>query len=149
MDTVRHTISHLAFQTIKQNERLETEVEIELIGLDESPAKKAGLIILQALDKIEIKALPADLPESLSISAETLIDEDSKLLLKDVKLPKGVEYADVDQDLELVIANVYEPSALESANAAAAGDGEDVDAVEADQGGEEKADDKKPEASEK
>ena len=129
----------------EQNEKIETEVAIELTGLGESPAERAGLIILQALEKISIKALPADLPESLTISVESLQDEDSKLALKDVKLPKGVEYADIDQDLELVVANVYEPSALEAANAAAAGDGEDVDAVSSENGSEEKAEDEKVE----
>ncbi len=145
VDTVKHQIQHLAFQAIKQNEKIETEVAIELTGLGESPAERAGLIILQALEKISIKALPADLPESLTISVESLQDEDSKLALKDVKLPKGVEYADIDQDLELVVANVYEPSALEAANAAAAGDGEDVDAVSSENGSEEKAEDEKVE----
>ena len=104
---------------------------------------------MQALEKISIKALPADLPESLTISVESLQDEESKLALKDVKLPKGVEYADIDQDLELVVANVYEPSALEAANAAAAGDGEDVDAVSSENGGEEKAEDEKTETETK
>ena len=70
---------------------------------------------------------------------ESLKDEESKLATKDIKLPKGVEYADVDQDLELVVANVYEPSALEAANAAAAGEGEDAEDVASDNGGEETA----------
>lgn len=148
MNRVHHTIDHLAFQAIRQDEKLETEVAIELIGSGESPAERNGLIVLQALDKVGIKALPADLPESLTISVETLLDEDSKLLLKDVKLPKGVEYSDIEQDLELVVANVYEPSALEAANAASAGDGESVDDVVSEQGSEEKSDEAKSEEPE-
>lgn len=139
IDAVKHQIQHLAFQAIKQNEKIETEVSIDLTGLGESPAERAGLIILQAIEKINIKALPADLPESLTISVESLKDEESKLAIKDIKLPKGVEFADVDQDLELVVANVYEPSALEAANAAAAGEGEDAEDVASDNGGEETA----------
>ena len=139
IDAVKHQIQHLAFQAIKQNEKIETEVSIDLTGLGESPAERAGLIILQAIEKINIKALPADLPESLTISVESLNDEESKLAIKDIKLPKGVEFADVDQDLELVVANVYEPSALEAANAAAAGEGEDAEDVASDNGGEETA----------
>ena len=139
IDAVKHQIQHLAFQAIKQNEKIETEVSIDLTGLGESPAERTGLIILQAIEKINIKALPADLPESLTISVESLKDEESKLAIKDIKLPKGVEFADVDQDLELVVANVYEPSALEAANAAAAGEGEDAEDVASDNGGEETA----------
>lgn len=136
VDTVKHKIQHLAFQTIKQNEVIETEVAIELTNLGESPAERAGLIVLQAIEKINIKALPADLPESLTISVLGLETEEDKLLIKDIPLPKGVEYSDVEQDLDLVVANVYEPGALEAANAAAAGDGEDESNVESDQGGE-------------
>jgi len=36
----------------------------------------------------------------------------------------------VDQDLELVIANVYEPSALQAANEAAGGEAEAEDVAE-------------------
>ena len=135
MDAVKHRVRHLAFQAISQNETIETEVAIELIDMGESPAEKAGLIVLQALERVNIKALPADLPENLSISVTSLEGEDSKLLLSDIKLPKGVEYADNEQDLELVIANVYEPSALEAANAAAAGDASEDTEVESEQGG--------------
>jgi hypothetical protein len=49
-------------------------------------------------------------------------------------LPAGVEYADVEQDLELVVANVYEPAALEAANEAAAGDATIDTEVEAENG---------------
>lgn len=134
IDPVKHSIKHLAMQGIRQDEMLETEVEIQIVGLSDSQAEKAGLVILQAIDKINIKALPADLPESLSVDGSTLEDEESKITVADIKLPEGVEYADVEQDLELVVANVYEPSALEAANAAAAGDGTDVEDVESEQG---------------
>ena len=47
-----------------------------------------------------------------------------------------VEYADVEQDLELVVVNVYEPAALQAANDAAGGDAEEASAesVPADNG---------------
>ncbi len=135
-DPVRSRIQHVSFHAVKANESVHAEVPIHLVGLGESEAEKAGLIVLQAIETIEIKAKPADLPEALEISVEGLKTDEDKLLLKDVVLPNGVEYADVEQDLELVIANVYEPAALEAANEAAAGDAEDPSAsdVEAEQG---------------
>lgn len=72
-------------------------------------AEKAGLVVLQAIEHIEIKAKPADLPESLELSIAELATDEDKLTVADLKLPEGVEFADVDQDAELVIANVYEP----------------------------------------
>ena len=137
VDPVKHQVRHVAFHTIKQNEVISTEVPIHLVGMGESEAEKTGLVVLQALEHIVIKSKPADLPEALELSVTKLASTDDKLTLGDIKLPEGVEYADLEQDLELVIANVYEPSALQAQNDAAAGtaEPEDVDEVASENGG--------------
>lgn len=135
-DPVGHRVLHVAFHAIKQNDVITTEVPIVLVGEGESAAEKAGLIVLQAIESVEVKAKPADLPEALEVSIVDLATDEDKLTLGDIKLPEGVEYADVDQDLDLVVANVYEPAALEAANEAAAGDAVDESAVEAENGAE-------------
>jgi large subunit ribosomal protein L25 len=122
IDPIKHQVRHIAFHTIKQNEKLVTEVPIVLTGEGESAAERAGLIVLQAIEKVEVRALPANSPESLEISILDLATTEDKLTLADLKLPEDVEFADGDQDTSLVIANVYEPSALQSANEAAGGD---------------------------
>ena len=124
MDPVKHVLRHVAFHTIKQNEIITTEVPLILVGIGESVAERAGLVVLQAIEHLEIKAKPADLPESLVISIINLETVEDKISVSDIKLPEGVEFADVDQDMELVIANVYEPSALQAANEAAGGEAE-------------------------
>ncbi|MGH7218077.1 MAG: 50S ribosomal protein L25 [Candidatus Microsaccharimonas sp.] len=121
-DPVKSRIRHVSFHAVKANEVVHAEVPIRLIGGGESVAEKAGLIVLQAIEAVEIKAKPADLPEALEISIVDLATDEDKITLADVTLPDGVEYADIEQDLELVVANVYEPAALEAANEAAAGD---------------------------
>ena len=131
---VKRHIRHIAFHTIKQNEIITTEVPIHLSGTGESEAEKAGLVVLQAIEHVEIKAKPADLPEALELSIAALVTDEDKLTLADITLPSGVEFADNEQDLELVVANVYEPSALQAANDAAGGDAEDESEVAADNG---------------
>lgn len=122
IDPVKRHLLHVAFHAIKQNDVITTQVPIVLIGQGESAAEKAGLIILQAIEHLEVKAKPAALPESLEISIVGLTTDEDKITVADIVLPKGVEFADADQDLDLVVANVYEPAALEAANEAAAGD---------------------------
>lgn len=134
IDPVKHRVLHVSFHAIKQNDVITTDVPIVLIGQGESAAEKAGLIILQALETIEIKAKPAALPESLEISVINLATDDDKLTIRDITLPEGVEFADIEQDLDVVVANVYEPAALEAANEAAAGDAVDESEVEAENG---------------
>jgi large subunit ribosomal protein L25 len=127
----------VAFHAIKQDDVITTEVPIHLTGMGESPAERAGLVILQAIEHIQIKAKPAALPEALELSVEGLTTTDDKLSLGDIKLPDGVEFDDIEQNTDLVVANVYEPSALQAANEAAAGEAEtdSPEAVEAENGG--------------
>lgn len=135
MDAVKHTLRHVAFHTIDKNEKIVTEVPIRLVGLGESAAERAGLVVLQAIEHVEIRALPGNLPEALEISIIDLATDEDKLTLGDLALPEGVEFADHEQDLELVIANVYEPSALQAANDAAGGDADaDAEEVASDNG---------------
>lgn len=131
---VKRHIRHIAFHTIKQNEVITTQVPIHLVGLGESEAEKASLVVLQAIEHVEIKAKPAALPEALELSIVDLVSTDDKLTLGDITLPEGVEFADHEQDLDLVVANVYEPSALQAANDAAGGDAEDESDVTAENG---------------
>lgn len=135
IDPVKHAVRHVAFHTIKQNEAIVTEVPVVLVGVGESPAERGGLVILQAIERVNIKALPANLPEALEVLVATLETTDDKLTLGDIVLPQGVEFSDVEQDTSLVVANVYEPSALQAANESAGGDAEDEGVVEAENGG--------------
>jgi large subunit ribosomal protein L25 len=138
IDPVKHSLRHVAFHLIKQNDVITTEVPLILTGLGESAAEKAGLVILQAIEHIEVKAKPADLPESIEVTVNGLSTIEDKISIEDLKLPEGVEFADNEQDLELVIANVYEPSALAAANEAAGGDAEaEVEPEEPTEGEEE------------
>ncbi|NTW61762.1 50S ribosomal protein L25 [Candidatus Saccharibacteria bacterium] len=142
LDPVKHVIRHIAFHTIKQSDVITTEVPIVLVGQGESPAERAGLVILQAIDSIEIKAKPAHLPESLQLSIAEIATEDDTLTIADLELPEGVAFADVDQDMDLVIANVYEPSALAAENEAAGGaaSADDASAVASEEGSAEASD---------
>lgn len=139
-------IRHVSFHAVKADEPVNAEVPVHLVGVGESAAEKAGLVVLQAIDKIEVKALPMDLPEAVEIDITALSEAGQKVTLGDAKLPAGVEFVEHDtghhddEDEEkpsitdLVVASVYEPAALEAANEAAAGEASDESEVEAEQG---------------
>ena len=145
-------IRHVAFHAVKADEPVHAEVPIRLVGEGESAAEKAGLVVLQAIDKIEVKALPMELPEALEVSIADLAEPGDRVTVGDIKLPEGVELVEhVDHQTEaeegeekqsvtdLVVANVYEPSALQAANEAAAGEATDEGEVASDNGVEEEA----------
>ena len=151
LDPVKGVIRHVSFHAVKADELVTTDVAIRLVGEGESEAEKAGLIILQSLDRIEIKALPMDLPEALEVSIAHMKEEGERVTVASIKLPEGVEYVEhVEQKAhdddsgdeeeapsirDLVVASVWEPGALQAANEAAAGDAEDESEVESVQGG--------------
>ena len=70
----------------------------------------------------------------MHISIIHLETTEDKLTIADIVLPEGVVFADNEEDLTLVVANVYEPGALQAANEASGGDAEDVVAEEPAEG---------------
>src|SRR5690606_26716039 len=92
IDPVRNAIHHVSFHAVRADQPVTTDVPIHLTGMGESPAEKSGLLILQALDRVEIKALPMDLPEAIEVSVLELKEEGEKLTLESVVLPENVEF---------------------------------------------------------
>ena len=132
-------IRHISFHAVRTDEPVVAEIPIRLSDVGGSEAERAGLVVLQSLEKIEVKALPMDLPEALEVSISGLIKEGDRVTVGDIVLPAGVELIEHDDGREgtadddvtvkdLVIASVYEPGALAAANEAAAGEAESADA---------------------
>ena len=146
--TRSNALRHISFHAVRADEPVIAEVPIRLSGTGESEAERAGLVVLQALEKIKVKALPMDLPEVLEAPTSGLVKEGDRVTVGDIVLPDGVELVDSDDGREgtadddttvkdLVVANVYEPSALAAANDAAAGEAESADAEQVEVAGEE------------
>jgi large subunit ribosomal protein L25 len=79
---------HADFYVIEKDRKITVEVSLEFVG--EAPAEKAGLILVKVLHEIEVESLPANLPSHIDIDMTTLIDAQSQILIKDLKLPEGV-----------------------------------------------------------
>jgi large subunit ribosomal protein L25 len=134
IDPVKHMIRHLGLHIVNKNEKVETEVPVKIKleeGNEVTPAERAGLVVLMALEKVEIEALPGDLPEAIYFDGEKLIEEGQHASVVDLIVPKGVT---ILTDPEIVIATVYEPSAIAAQNEEAAGVAENVAEVEVENG---------------
>jgi large subunit ribosomal protein L25 len=120
------TITHVVFNAVRANQKVEAEVPVKpkyAEGKENTPAERAGLIVLEQLDVVEVKALPKDLPDELYYDAEKLVAVGDHVTVADLIVPAGVE---VETELAHAIASVFEPSALAAANEAAAGEAEEV-----------------------
>lgn len=145
INPVRNSIAHISFHAVKANEPVEAEVPIRLVGEGESEAEKAGFIILQNIEALQVKALPMDLPDALELDITGLVEAGEKLTVADVKIPENVElvehesgHGDEEEEqhsvTELQVVAVWEPSALAAQNEKAAGSAEDESEVEAENG---------------
>lgn len=84
--------THVVFKQVNLKEEIEADVPIEVVGEFKVP----GAVLLTVKDFVEVRALPADLPESIVIVADNLTE-----------IGQTVSLADLDYDhdkVELVLA---------------------------------------------
>ncbi len=144
IEPVKGLARHISFHAVKASDPVMAEVPIRLTDEGESEAERAGLVVLQVLEKIEVKALPMDLPDAIEVSVLSLKEAGDKITLEQASLPEGVEYVERDDGkleeedeekpkfTDQMIASVWEPAALQAANESAAGDATDESEVAAE-----------------
>ena len=112
IDPVSRKIMNVEFQVISAREVVEATTPIVVVNFEGSEASKTFHFVLnQAMEEIDVKAKPADLPKELEIDASGMKEIEDKITVADIVLPKGVEFADKELDKEQVIASLYDPAA--------------------------------------
>lgn len=124
VDPVKGSIRHIAFHAINKNETVVAEIPVRVDG--DIPAERASLLVLHTLDTVEVEALPANLPDELTVDGTKLVEVGDKLSVADIVAPNGVT---ILTEPEQTIAVVEEPkdqiaeaAAEEAENATAAAD---------------------------
>ena len=129
VDPVSRKIINVEFQAVSANEVIEATTPIVIVNYGASKAAVLHYEYNQAMEEIDVKAKPADLPKELTIDASNMADIDDKLTIADLVLPKGVEIADKEMSKDQVIASLYDPAAEAAAREAEAEE-EAVDAAD-------------------
>lgn len=132
----KNQLTHIVFNAVNKNQKVDAEVPIRARydeGNEISPAERNGLIVLEQLETVEVKAVASKIPDFLDYDAEKLVEVGDHVTVADLTIPEDVELL---TEIEHTIATVYEPSALAAANDAAGGDAEaeDVATVESEEG---------------
>ncbi|MEO8784988.1 MAG: 50S ribosomal protein L25 [Candidatus Saccharimonadales bacterium] len=117
----KNLLRHIVFNAIEQNKAVETEVPVTFLG--DAEAEKAGLMVLRQIDTVEVKALPKDLPNEVTVDISGLTEVGDKLHVSDIIVPAGVE---IITEPEHALAVVEESAAVQ---AAAAEEAEAADAA--------------------
>ena len=101
-DIIYGTLRHVDFMAVSLTEKLQTAVSIELVG--QSPAEiNLAAVVVTGISELEIECLPQDLPERIEVDATQLVDIDSVIHVKDIKLSDKIT---ILTDPEELIASV-------------------------------------------
>ena len=103
-DPLSDKIIHVDFYAVRMDEKITTSIPLEFIGESSAVKEKEGTLI-KAMQALEIKALPADLPRNFEVKLDGLAEIGMSIHVKDLTIPKGVE---VLVEPETVIATVVE-----------------------------------------
>lgn len=96
------------FHQIRMDEKIQVKVPIEFVG--ESPAVKAGNILIKLLNEIEIETLPHLIPPKFEININSLKEVKQSIHIKDLAFLKEVK---VLADKETVIVTIAEKTKAE------------------------------------
>ncbi len=112
-DPVKGVITHVDFRQIDMNKEMHATCELHFIG--EAPAVKelAGTLV-KAKDTVEVKCLPKDLVNEITVDLGMLKVFEDVIHVKDLVLPAGITLAD---DPQTVIVKVARPLSEEELKA--------------------------------
>lgn len=105
-DPVEGGLIHVDFLQVDLKQKVTAKVPLEISG--ESPAEKQGLgTVVQYVNEIEVKALPADLPEKFVLDVSSLEEVDDAIHIND--LPINKTKIEISQEPETILVKVEPP----------------------------------------
>jgi large subunit ribosomal protein L25 len=104
---VRDELLHLDCLEVKLDEAIESEVPIELDGIEDAPGVKEGGVLEHVTREITVEALPTEIPEVLRADVSEMTIGDT-IQLGVITPPSGVKFA-VDDPDEVTIATLSPP----------------------------------------
>jgi large subunit ribosomal protein L25 len=119
---------HVDLFAVRMTEEL--TVEVQLVGTGVAPATEGGGTLMHPTSSVRVRALPANLPDTLTYDLSSLVDYETTITIADLVAPEGVT---IQGDPTEVIARVLAPRVEEEAPtegeaAAAEGEGEAAEA---------------------
>lgn len=106
-DSIKDQILHLDFYKVDMSTEVEVEVLVHLNG--EAAGQKDGGVVQHLVHEITVKALPAEIPESIEVNIENLNIGDS-IQISDLKDSSKYEILDEEEE---VIVSITPPSEVE------------------------------------
>lgn len=88
-DFIRHDLRHVDFLKVSLDIAIRARVPVELVG-DAPAVVSLGGVLVSGVSEIEVEALPADLPERLTVDLEKLVAIGDTITVGDLFLGQAV-----------------------------------------------------------
>jgi large subunit ribosomal protein L25 len=109
----RPLLMHADFQRINAKEKLTMHIPLHFINEDKAPGVKVDKgIISHQLNEVEVRCLPADLPEYIEVDMSE-VQMDQAVHLSHLKLPKGVELVALSHHDDRMVVNIHKLVVIE------------------------------------
>lgn len=124
-DPIKRTIKHIDFYEVSMTEKITAEVRIICTG-EPADVKTGAGVLLQEMNVLDIRCLPGDLINSISIDVSGLAI-DGVIRVRDLTVPEGIEVMD-EPDEEVARVTRYVEAKIEEE--AGAVEAPDVEVIE-------------------
>lgn len=144
---LRGDVLHLDFLEVRLDEKIQSEVAIELEGTEQAPGVREGGVLEHVTREITVEALPTDIPERITVDVSEMAINDT-ISLATVTPPDDTAFV-VDDPEEITIATLSPPRVEEEPEPELEEEaelvGEDGEPIEAPEGEEPAEGDEVPE----
>ncbi|MGE5281373.1 MAG: 50S ribosomal protein L25 [Chloroflexota bacterium] len=104
---VRGNLQHIDLQEVRLDEKIQSQVAVELEGADSAPGVKGGGVLEHVTREVTVEALPAEIPDRL-VADVSAMEVNDTLQLSAVVVPEGVTLVAEEPD-EVTIATLSPP----------------------------------------
>lgn len=129
-------VTHISFHKLAKGQKTSVKVPVTLEG--DSIGAKAGGVIQQVLETINVTAFPKDIPESIHVDI-TAVQIGEHLTVGQLRLPPGLEVDEVEAQRNVVVCQAPKQQVEEEVSAQASTESEAPAAEAPAEGGEEPA----------
>ncbi|HEY4480443.1 MAG TPA: 50S ribosomal protein L25, partial [Candidatus Paceibacterota bacterium] len=114
LDPVKNEPIHTDFYVFEKGHKVEIAIPIEFEGT--APAvKELGGVLVKVMHEIEVRAEPKNLPHEIKVDIGSLVNFESQILAKDIKLEAGVELLQNPEDVVALVSEAKEEKEEETA----------------------------------
>ncbi|MEE3168806.1 MAG: 50S ribosomal protein L25/general stress protein Ctc [Pseudomonadota bacterium] len=120
-------LTHADFLRVDKDHEIHVNVPVHFLNEEAAPAVKLqGGVVSHQMTEVEIICLPQDLPEFIEVDLMG-VEMDQVVHLSDLKLPKGVRIAALQQgeDHDLPVLSIHKPKGAKADEAEEGDEGEE------------------------